>query len=136
MDFDSLLSNPDLTTRYEINTRPSETGQPASLVLEPTTKSKCIKTISDWLRIFHIFVSIYTQKSPHESHMLMKYGQMVQDLAARGHNWFYYDENVRFLRQKLENFNKKKCERNNTHLINLQTTIRSCGVSFDIWQKN
>ena len=34
-----------------------------------------------------------------------------------------------------ENFNKKKCERNNTHLINLQATIRSCGVSFDIWEK-
>ena len=46
------------------------------------------------------FVSIYTQKSPRESPGLMKYGQMVQDLAARGHNWFYYDENFRFLRQK------------------------------------
>ena len=34
-----------------------------------------------------------------------------------------------------ENFNKKKCERNNTHLLNLQATIRSCGVCFDKWEK-
>lgn len=29
----------------------------------------------------------------------MKYGEVVQDLAARGHNWRFYDENFRFLRQ-------------------------------------
>ena len=30
---------------------------------------------------------------------LVKYGEVVQDLAARGHNWKFYNENVRFLRQ-------------------------------------
>ena len=34
-----------------------------------------------------------------------------------------------------ENFNKKKSERSNTHLTTLQEAIRSCGVSFDIWEK-
>ena len=29
----------------------------------------------------------------------MKYGEVVQDLAARGGNWKFYDENFRFLRQ-------------------------------------
>ena len=29
----------------------------------------------------------------------MKYGELVQDLAARGGNWRFYDENFRFLRQ-------------------------------------
>ena len=29
----------------------------------------------------------------------MKYGATIQDQAARGHNWRYYDENFRFLRQ-------------------------------------
>ena len=29
----------------------------------------------------------------------MKYGEIIQDLAGRGHNWKYYDENFRFLRQ-------------------------------------
>jgi hypothetical protein len=36
---------------------------------------------------------------------------------------------------KKENFNKKKCEKKNTRLEKLQSTIRSCGVSFDIWEK-
>jgi hypothetical protein len=80
--------------------RPSDAGRPASLVLEPTAKSgKQIKNINDWLRAFHIFLSIYTQRYAHETPALMKYCQLVQDLAARDHNWFYYDENFRFLRQ-------------------------------------
>ena len=29
----------------------------------------------------------------------MKYGATIQDLAARGHNWDFYDENFRCLRQ-------------------------------------
>ena len=29
----------------------------------------------------------------------MKYGDIVQDLADRGQNWRFYDENFRFLRQ-------------------------------------
>ena len=29
----------------------------------------------------------------------MKNGEVVQDLAARSHNWKFYDENFRFLRQ-------------------------------------
>lgn len=29
----------------------------------------------------------------------MKYGATVQDLAARGHNWRFYDENFWFFRQ-------------------------------------
>ena len=32
-------------------------------------------------------------------------------------------------------FNKKKCERDVIHLTKLQSTIRSCGDSFDIWEK-
>ena len=62
VDFGILLSNPDPTARYEINVRPSDAGRPASLVLKRTAKSgKQIKNINDWLRAFHIFVSIYTQ---------------------------------------------------------------------------
>ena len=99
VDFGVLLSNPHPTARYELNVRPSPAGHPASLVLEPTAKSKQIRNISDWLRAFHIFVSIYTQRYSHETPALMKYCQIVQDLAARDYNWSYYDENFRFLRQ-------------------------------------
>ena len=30
---------------------------------------------------------------------------------------------------------RKKGQQKNTHLTNLQTPIRSCGISFDIWEK-
>lgn len=52
------------------------------------------------MNAFRIFVGVYTQKYPHESLALMKYGDIVQDLADRGHNWRFYDENFRFLRQQ------------------------------------
>ncbi|XP_028418481.1 uncharacterized protein LOC114543862 [Dendronephthya gigantea] len=99
VDISTLSGGPDAAAKYEISVRTSDNGQPASLFLEPAAKSKRVKTISDWLRSFHIFVSIYTQRYPHESPALMKYCQIIQDLANRGHNWFYYDENFRFLRQ-------------------------------------
>ena len=35
----------------------------------------------------------------HESPALMKYGQVVQDVAAREHSWYYYDAHFRFLHQ-------------------------------------
>lgn len=34
-----------------------------------------------------------------------------------------------------ENLNKRKGQQKNTHLTNIQTNIRSCGISFDIWEK-
>lgn len=36
---------------------------------------------------------------------------------------------------KKENFNKRKANQNDTHLKNLQISIRSCGISFQIWEK-
>ena len=36
---------------------------------------------------------------------------------------------------KKENFNKRKADQKNIHVKNLQSTIRSCGISFDIWEK-
>ena len=38
-------------------------------------------------------------KYPTESPALMKYGSLIRDLAARGHNWRFYNENFRFIRQ-------------------------------------
>ena len=47
----------------------------------------------------HIFVGIYCQKYSTEAPALMKHGEVVQDLAASGHNWNFYNENFLFLRQ-------------------------------------
>ena len=73
-----------------------------SLCLEPVSKPKKITAIEAWSSCFLIFVGIYTSKYmyPAEAPALMKYGEIIQDLAARGHNWSYYDQNFRFLRQR------------------------------------
>ena len=34
-----------------------------------------------------------------------------------------------------DNWKRKKSEHTNTHLMELKDTIRSCGISFDIWEK-
>ncbi len=72
---------------------------PGSFCLEPVSRSRKITTIEAWYQAFLIFVSIYTQKYPLEAPALMKYRQIIRDLAARGQNWRFYDENFRYLRQ-------------------------------------
>ena len=67
-----------------------------SFALEPISKPKKITTIDFCLTAFHIFVGVYTGKCPTEAPALMKYSEIVQDLAVRGHNWRYYYENFRF----------------------------------------
>ena len=98
IDFGSLLSNPG-QDKYQFSVQNSVAGIPASFCLEPVTRPKKIINIDAWQQAFHIFVGVYTQKYPHEAPALMKYGESIRDLAARGQNWRYYDENFRYLRQ-------------------------------------
>ena len=70
-----------------------------TLALEPLNKPKNISSIDTWLQAFHVFVGVYASRYPNEAPGLMKYGSTIQDIAVRGHNWRFYDENFRFLRQ-------------------------------------
>ena len=98
IDFGSLLANPVLANRFQLTVHNAESGPLPSLCIEPISKSKKITSIESWLSSFHIFVGVYTKQFPHEAPALMKYCETIQDLAGRGHNWKYYDENFRFLR--------------------------------------
>ena len=82
-----------------INTSTESPGQP-TLCLEPLQKAKNISTIAAWTSAFQVFVGIYTSKFPAEAPALMKYGEVVRDLADKGANWIYYDTNFRYLRQQ------------------------------------
>ena len=88
-----------LVHEYQITINNSDSGFTPSLYLELLAKHKKVTTIETWLSSFHVFVGAYTKQFPHEAPALMKYGEIIQDLAGRGHNWTFYDENVRFLRQ-------------------------------------
>ena len=46
-----------------------------------------------------MYVGVYTRRFAGEAPGLMKYCEIIQDLASRGFNWKFYDENFQFLRQ-------------------------------------
>ena len=102
IDFGSLLSN-SVHDKYQISLQNMETGATASFCLQPVSRPKKILSIEVWQQAFNIPVGVYTQKHPHEAPALMKYGQTIQDLAASGQNWRFYDENFRFLRRAQAN---------------------------------
>ena len=95
VDFGALLVNPTIPPRYKVSLDSSE----SQLTLEPADKVRKITTIESWLTAFHVFVGVYTSKYSSEAPALMKYGSLIRDLAARGQNWSFYDENFRFMRQ-------------------------------------
>ena len=99
VDFGSLLVHPAFEDKFHITLQPSQEGSSLSLSLEPLNKTKRITSKDVWLKAFHMYVGIFTAQHPREASRLMKYGATIQDLAARGHNWCYYDKNFRFLRQ-------------------------------------
>ena len=96
-EFSILLQNPIFESKYQLTLHNQDNVQ--ALCLEPLAKTKKLPHIESWISCFHVFVGVYTQKYPNEAPALMKYGEVVQDLAARGHNWRFYDENFRFMRQ-------------------------------------
>lgn len=99
VDFGSLLTNQVLDNQYQITVQNAASDTAPSLCIEPVTKPKKITSIEAWISSFHVFVGVYTKKFPLEAPALMKYGEIIQDLAVRGHNWKFYDDNFCFLRQ-------------------------------------
>lgn len=95
VDFGALLSNPVFDRKYQLTIKSSDKESNPALCLEPVSKTKKCLSIESWLNCFYIFVGVYTRKYPNEAPALMKYGKVVQDLAARGQNWKFYDENFR-----------------------------------------
>ena len=85
-------------TRYQLSLAKSESSVP-TLSLEPSSKIKPIYSIDAWTSAFQIFVGVHTSKFPQEAPDIMKYSEVVRNLAARGANWRFYDTQLRSLRQ-------------------------------------
>ena len=98
IDFGLLLANQFAEGKYQLTINPGDGSSP-SLALEPITKPKKIVSIDSWVQAFHVFVDVFTNRFPSDAPGFMKYGSTIQDLAARCHNWRFYDEHFRFLRQ-------------------------------------
>ena len=69
------------------------------LTLEPSHASKRITNISQWVSVFTIFVSVYSEKITNHTAQLMKYCEVIRDLALNAGDWHWYDEQSRYLRQ-------------------------------------
>ena len=100
-DFGALLfSSPQHEGKYSLSMKPSGGSQcMPQLTLEPSHSHKKIATIQQWVLAFNIFVSIYVERYPNETPRLMKYCEVVRDLAFKLGDWFWYDEQVRYIRQ-------------------------------------
>ena len=102
VDFGLLLNNKKDHDSFHLclsSDMASSNDQPR-IILEPYQKSKHISSVEMWVTAYQIFVGVYTQRYPIEAPLLMKYSDIIRDLAARGYNWRFYDENFRYLRQK------------------------------------
>ena len=97
IDFGSLLTVSPDESKYRISV--TDDHDHPSLCLEHVKTKRRSLTIDQWLTAFNVFVAVYTIKTPSAISSLMKYCEVVRDIAAKQGNWRYYDEQFRFLRQ-------------------------------------
>lgn len=99
VDFATLLPN--------YNTQPVQQrfslqlGHNSMFNLVPQAQLRKITNISQWTSAFLRFVAVYSEKFPQETPQLMKYAEVVRDLAHRrpGLAWYYYDVQFRQLKE-------------------------------------
>ena len=113
----ALLTYTVHESRYQVTLARTTAEQLPSLYLEPIVKPRKIVTIETWLSCFHIFIAIYTRRHPHEAPPLMKYCGVIQDLAASGFNWCFYDENFCLLNQAQP------------------SSFRWCNIHWELWMR-
>lgn len=102
IDLGLLLSSSTVEpTKYSVSvcTDSDHANGLGKLSLEPIQKPKRIASFGQWASAFNTFVAVYTVSFPTSAPALMKYCEIVRDLANKQGNWRWYDEQFRFLRQ-------------------------------------
>ena len=100
IDFGILLHSTPEEQSYQLALSSNLGNNISTLSLEPKNKPRCINSIEQWTLAFQVFVGVYTSKFQTSAPALMKYGEIVRDLASRGGGWRCYDENFRYLMQE------------------------------------
>ena len=100
VDFECLLSVTPSTERYSLSLAPSGTSsaQP-QLNLEPVHAPPKIQSLNQWLTAFNTFVAIYMERYPSDAQRLMKYCEVMRDIASKSGDWLFYDYQFRYIRQ-------------------------------------
>ena len=101
VDFGALLSSSrNNEGKYPLSMAPSEgSSSRPQITLEPLQNAKRIQCIQQWVSAFNMFVSVYSEKFTAETPRLMKYCEVVRDLAQEAGDWIWYDKQFRYLRQ-------------------------------------
>ena len=100
IDLGLLLSSSTVEpTRYSVSvcTDSLHDNGLGKLSLEPVHKR--IASFGQWASAFNTFVAVYTVSFPASAPALMKYCEIVRELANKQGDWRWYDEQFRFLRQ-------------------------------------
>ena len=97
IDFGSLLTVAPEETKYCLSV--AQDNDSPSLWYENIKPKRKNLTIHQWLTAFNVFVAVYTAKAPNSISSLMKYCELVRDIAAKQGHWRYHDEQLCFPRQ-------------------------------------
>ena len=95
-----------LPRTYASNNSPNfqlQLSSKAQISLVPNQTRK-IFHIESWTSAFLRFIAIYTERFPMEAPQLIKYTEIVRDLARRstGQSWYLYDQQFRMLRETVQ----------------------------------
>ena len=100
IDLASLLlsSMPSAPTQFML-----QMDHNSNINLAPSARPRRLNTIESWTSAFLRFVAIYSVKFPEETPKLIKYAEIVRDLAARrpGSAFLLYDNQFRMLRETI-----------------------------------
>ena len=71
-----------------------------NVMLNPLHNQVKIVHISQWDRAFAIYSYALLKAHPEDSQGLVLYGNLIKDLAFKGHNWANYDRKFRRLKER------------------------------------
>ena len=98
VDFGALLSSFPDDEKFVLSFNNDDRKSP-SLCLEPSKPKPKFLSLGQWQTAFNTFVAVYTVKYPLKVAALLKYCEVVRDIANKSGNWRYYDQQFRYLRQ-------------------------------------
>ena len=97
IDFGALLSSFPDDDKFILSF--NNDGTSSSLCLEPSKPKPKFLSLGQWQTAFNTFVAVYTVKYPLKVVTLLKYCEVVRDIANKSGSWRYYDQQFRYLRQ-------------------------------------
>ncbi|XP_052809378.1 uncharacterized protein LOC128237837 [Mya arenaria] len=98
IDIASLL--PASTNQHQSPTFSLHVDNQSSISISPSHEAKKIATIESWTSAFIRFIAVYSHRYPLETSQLMKYMEIVRDIASRrpGLPFAFYDTRFRMAR--------------------------------------